>query len=220
MAALKKTDLYIKGLKIAWDEIDQNSYLRNIRTIAGISSLTFHAPITFFVGENGSGKSTLLEHSELCDALTLSKSFQKVYCGYYLRAESFYNVATMEEEYSETEAEWKKLKLHKKSHGESFLTIINEYFNSNGLFFLDEPEAALSPQRQMTLLLKIAESVKKNSQFFIVTHSPVLLTLPGAEILSFDNDNLHKIEYVETESYRISEMFINHREQILKRLLS
>lgn len=244
MAALKKTDLYIKGLKIAWDEIDQNSYLRNIRTIAGITSLTFHAPITFFVGENGSGKSTLLEamavaygfnpeggtvnynfstydsHSELCDALTLSKSFQKVYCGYYLRAESFYNVATMEEEYSETEAEWKKLKLHKKSHGESFLTIINEYFNSNGLFFLDEPEAALSPQRQMTLLLKIAESVKKNSQFFIVTHSPVLLTLPGAEILSFDNDNLHKIEYEETESYRISEMFINHREQILKRLLS
>ena len=244
MAALKKTDLYIKGLKIAWDEIDQNSYLRNIRTIAGISSLTFHAPITFFVGENGSGKSTLLEamavaygfnpeggtvnysfstydsHSELCDALTLSKSFQKVYCGYYLRAESFYNVATMEEEYTETEAEWKKLKLHKKSHGESFLTIINEYFNSNGLFFLDEPEAALSPQRQMTLLLKIAESVKKNSQFFIVTHSPVLLTLPGAEILSFDNDTLHKIEYVETESYRISEMFINHREQILKRLLS
>ena len=107
-----------------------------------------------------------------------------MYCGYYLRAESFYNVATMEEEYSETEAEWKKLKLHKKSHGESFLTIINEYFNSNGLFFLDEPEAALSPQRQMTLLLKIAESVKKNSQFFIVTHSPVLLTLPGAEILS------------------------------------
>ena len=140
--------------------------------------------------------------------------------GYYLRAESFYNVATMEEEYSETEAEWKKLKLHKKSHGESFLTIINEYFNSNGLFFLDEPEAALSPQRQMTLLLKIAESVKKNSQFFIVTHSPVLLTLPGAEILSFDNDTLHKIEYEETESYRISEMFINHREQILKRLLS
>lgn len=243
MPALKKKDLYIKGLKIDWEEIATSSYLRTIRTIAGIDSLAFNTPITFFVGENGSGKSTLLEamavaygfnpeggtvnysfstydsHSELCDAVTLYKSFKKVYTGYYLRAESFYNVATKEEEYSETAEEWKKLKLHKQSHGESFLTIMDEYFKSNGLFFLDEPEAALSPQRQMTLLLKIAESSKNYSQFFIVTHSPVLLTLPGAEIWSFDNDRLHKISYEETESYRISEMFINHREQILKRLL-
>ena len=244
MPALKKKDLFVKGLKIAWENITADSYLRNIRTIAGIDSLTFNSPITFFVGENGSGKSTLLEamavaygfnpeggtvnysfstydsHSELCDAVTLYKSFKKVYTGYYLRAESFYNVATKEEEYSKDEKqEWKKLKLHKQSHGESFLTIIDKYFTSNGLFFLDEPEAALSPQRQMTLLLKIAESAKNCSQFFIVTHSPVLLTLPGAEIISFDNDHLHKINYEETESYRISEMFINHREQILKRLL-
>jgi len=243
MAALKKKDLFVKGLKIAWENIAADSYLRNIKTIAGIESLTFNSPITFFVGENGSGKSTLLEamavaygfnpeggtvnysfstydsHSELCDAVTLQKSFKKVYTGYYLRAESFYNVATKEEEYSETAEEWKKLKLHKQSHGESFLTIIDKYFSPNGLFFLDEPEAALSPQRQMTLLLKIAESTKNNSQFFIVTHSSVLLTLPGAEIISFDNGHLHKIKYEETESYRISEMFINHREQILKRLL-
>lgn len=241
MSALKKKDLFIKGVRIDWDNIERYSYLRNIRTIAGINSLTFHSPITFFVGENGSGKSTLLEamavaygfnpeggtvnynfstydsHSGMCDAITLSKSFMKVYCGYFLRAESFYNVATKEEEYSEDS--WNKLHLHQKSHGESFLTIMNEYFKSNGLFFLDEPEAALSPQRQMTLLLKIAETAKKNSQFFIVTHSPVLLTLPGAEILSFDNGNLHKIKYEDTESYRITEMFINHREQILKRLL-
>jgi len=241
MSALKKKDLFVKGLRINWDNIERNSYLRNIRTIAGINSLTFDSPITFFVGENGSGKSTLLEamavaygfnpeggtvnysfstydsHSELCNAVTLAKSFNKVHSGYYLRAESFYNVATMEEEYSE--GSWNPLHLHQKSHGESFLTIINEYFKSNGLFFLDEPEAALSPQRQMTLLLKIAETAKKNSQFFIVTHSPVLLTLPGAEILSFDNGNLHKIKYEDTESYRITEMFINHREQILKRLL-
>lgn len=241
MSALKKKDLFIKGVRIDWDNIERYSYLRNIRTIAGINSLTFHSPITFFVGENGSCKSTLLEamavaygfnpeggtvnynfstydsHSGMCDAITLSKSFMKVYCGYFLRAESFYNVATKEEEYSEDS--WNKLHLHQKSHGESFLTIMNEYFKSNGLFFLDEPEAALSPQRQMTLLLKIAETAKKNSQFFIVTHSPVLLTLPGAEILSFDNGNLHKIKYEDTESYRITEMFINHREQILKRLL-
>lgn len=242
MSALKKKDLFVKELKIDWDAIAPGSYLRSIKTIAGINRLAFHSPITFFVGENGTGKSTLLEamavaygfnpeggtvnysfstydsHSELWDAVTLSKSFKKVHCGYFLRAESFYNVATKEDEYGKMPG-GVPLNLHKKSHGESFLTIINEYFKSNGLFFLDEPEAALSPQRQMTLLLKIAESAKENSQFFIVTHSPVLLTLPGAEILSFDNNNLHKIEYEDTESYRISEMFINHREQVLKRLL-
>ena len=242
MSALKKKDLFVKELKIDWDAIAPGSYLRRIKTIAGINSLAFHSPITFFVGENGTGKSTLLEamavaygfnpeggtvnysfstydsHSELWDAVTLSKSFKKVHCGYFLRAESFYNVATKEDEYGKMPG-GVPLNLHKKSHGESFLTIINEYFKSDGLFFLDEPEAALSPQRQMTLLLKIAESAKENSQFFIVTHSPVLLTLPGAEILSFDNGVLHKIEYEDTESYRISEMFINHREQVLKRLL-
>ena len=242
MSALKKNDLFVKELKIDWDAIAPGSYLRSIKTIAGINRLAFHSPITFFVGENGTGKSTLLEamavaygfnpeggtvnysfstydsHSELWDAVTLSKSFKKVHCGYFLRAESFYNVATKEDEYGKMPG-GVPLNLHKKSHGESFLTIINEYFKSDGLFFLDEPEAALSPQRQMTLLLKIAESVRDNSQFFIVTHSPVLLTLPGAEILSFDDGRLHKIEYEDTESYRISEMFINHREQVLKRLL-
>ena len=242
MSALKKKDLFVKELKINWDAIAPGSYLRSIKTIAGIDRLAFHSPITFFVGENGTGKSTLLEamavaygfnpeggtvnysfstydsHSELWDAVTLSKSFKKVHCGYFLRAESFYNVATKEDEYGKMPG-GVPLNLHKKSHGESFLTIINEYFKADGLFFLDEPEAALSPQRQMTLLLKIAESVRENSQFFIVTHSPVLLTLPGAEILSFDNGRLHKIEFEDTESYRISEMFINHREQVLKRLL-
>ena len=242
MSALKKKDLFVKELKIDWNVIAPGSYLRNVKSIAGINSLAFHSPITFFVGENGTGKSTLLEamavaygfnpeggtvnysfstydsHSELWDAVTLSKSFKKVHCGYFLRAESFYNVATKEDEYGKMPG-GVPLNLHKKSHGESFLTIINEYFKADGLFFLDEPEAALSPQRQMTLLLKIAESARENSQFFIVTHSPVLLTLPGAEILSFDNGRLHKIEFEDTESYRISEMFINHREQVLKRLL-
>ena len=242
MSALKKKDLFVKELKINWDAIAPGSYLRSIKTIAGIDRLAFHSPITFFVGENGTGKSTLLEamavaygfnpeggtvnysfstydsHSELWDAVTLSKSFKKVHCGYFLRAESFYNVATKEDEYGKMPG-GVPLNLHKKSHGESFLTIINEYFKADGLFFLDEPETTLSPQRQMTLLLKIAESARDNSQFFIVTHSPVLLTLPGAEILSFDNGRLHKIEFEDTESYRISEMFINHREQVLKRLL-
>ena len=242
MAALKKKDLYIKGLKIAWDEIDQYSYLRNIRTIAGINSLSFHAPITFFVGENGSGKSTLLEamavaygfnpeggtinyhfstydsHSELCDAVTLGKSFKKVHCGYYLRAESFYNVATKEEEYSA--GSWNPLHLHQKSHGESFLALAQLSFRGIGLYSLDEPEAALSPQRQMTLLLEISRCAREGAQFIIVTHSPILLGMPEAEILSFDGGSLHPCAYEDTDSYRITKMFVTNRDQLLRRLLS
>ena len=232
----------IGGVMIDWAKISQYSYLRTIPALSNVDEIRFTHNVTFFVGENGSGKSTLLEamaiacgfnpeggtrnysfstydsHSELCGAIRLRRGVRSARWGYFLRAESFYNVATKEDEYGKMPG-GVPLNLHKKSHGESFLTIINEYFKADGLFFLDEPEAALSPQRQMTLLLKIAESARDNSQFFIVSHSPVLLTLPGAEILSFDNGVLHKIEYEETESYRISEMFINHREQVLKRLL-
>ena len=234
--------LFLQQIRINWEQIEQGSYLRGIDAIRDVEQIPLTNPVTCFVGENGSGKSTLLEavavaygfnpeggtrnynfstydsHSKLCDAVRLTRGVRRAGWGYFLRAESFYNVATKEDEYGKLPGGI-PLHLHKKSHGESFLTIINEYFKADGLFFLDEPEAALSPQRQMTLLLKIAESAKENSQFFIVTHSPVLLTLPGAEILSFDNGVLHKIEYEETESYRISEMFINHREQVLKRLL-
>ena len=106
-----------------------------------------------------------------------------------------------------------------KSHGESFLQLAQNYFGPNGLFFLDEPEAALSPQRQLTLLYEINRCAAYGSQFVIVTHSPILLGFPGAEILSFDEGALHHIEYEETESYKITEMFINRREQVLRELL-
>lgn len=109
--------------------------------------------------------------------------------------------------------------LHKKSHGESFLSIAQKHFRQSGLYFLDEPEAALSPQRQLTLLMEIDRCARQESQFIIVTHSPILLGLPNAEILSFDNGTVHSCDYEETDSYQITEMFINNREQLLKRLL-
>lgn len=89
----------------------------------------------------------------------------------------------------------------------------------NGVYIFDEPEAALSPQRQLTLLMEIYECAKNGSQFIIVTHSPILLGIPNAEILSFDNGTIHTCEYEETESYQVTEMFINNRKQILSRLL-
>ena len=236
-----KHDLHIKALEINWGRIEADSYLRGIEALAGLERLEFHRPITFFVGENGSGKSTLLEalavaagfnpeggtrnyrfstfdsHSELCDAVRLIRGTKKPAWGYFLRAESFYNVATAEAEYSRGGG--RPQYLHQKSHGESFLATAQSNFRENGLYFLDEPEAALSPQRQLTLLLEIANCAKAGSQFVVVTHSPILLATPEAEILTFDGGQLHPCSYEETESYQVTEMFINNREAILRRLL-
>ena len=232
----------INGVLIDWDKIDPDSYLRNIDAINSINRISFTHSVTFFVGENGSGKSTLLEaiaiaygfnpeggtrnynfstydsHSELCDAIRLSRGARRVGYGYFLRAESFYNVATKEEEYSRQPG-GRPQHFHEKSHGESFLALAQSSFRSNGLYLLDEPEAALSPQRQLTLLMEIERCVKEGSQFIIVTHSPILLGLPDAEILSFDDGPIHPCTYEETDSYQVTSMFINNREQILHRLL-
>lgn len=235
---LPSNELYITGLKLRWDSIAEDSYLRNIEAIKEIDEIRFHSPVTFFVGENGSGKSTLLEaiaiaygfnpeggtknysfstydsHSELCGALTLIRGYRKAEWGYFLRAESFYNVASAEEEYSKIQGIPQEY--HKKSHGESFLSVVQQNFGKNGLYILDEPEAALSPQRQLTLLLEMSNCVKNDSQFIVVTHSPILLGFPEAEILSW---TIKPITYEETQSYRITKSFINDRERMLKLLL-
>ena len=238
---MQKSQL-INGVIIDWNKIDRGSYLRDIPAFSGINRISFTHPVTFFVGENGSGKSTLLEaiaiaygfnpeggtrnysfstydsHSELCSAIRLSKGIRHAGWGYFLRAESFYNVATKEEEYSRGPG-GKPQHYHEKSHGESFLALAQNSFKANGLYLLDEPEAALSPQRQLTLLMEIDRCVKEESQFIIVTHSPILLGLSGAEILSFDEGRIHPCTYEETDSYQVTSMFVNHREQILRRLL-
>ena len=231
----------INGVMIDWDKIDPDSYLRDITAISSVENIAFENPVTFFVGENGSGKSTLLEaiaiacgfnpeggtrnynfstydsHSELCNAVRLSRGVRRAGYGYFLRAESFYNVATKEEEYSRGPG-GRPQHFHEKSHGESFLALVQNSFRADGIYLLDEPEAALSPQRQLTLLMEIDRCVREGSQFIIVTHSPILLGLPEAEILSFDDGPIHPCTYEETESYRVTSMFINNREQILHRL--
>ena len=237
-----KNSQLIKDVSINWDMIGRDSYLRNIPALRDVDHVAFSCPITFFVGENGSGKSTLLEaiavafgfnpeggtrnyhfstydsHSELCDAIRLSRGVRRAAGGYFLRAESFYNVATKEEEYSRGPG-GRPQHFHEKSHGESFLALAQNSFGPNGLYLLDEPEAALSPQRQLTLLMEIDRCVKEGSQFIIVSHSPILLGMPGAQILSFDGGPVHPCTYEETDSYQVTEMFINHKEQLLKRLL-
>ncbi|MBQ9990970.1 MAG: AAA family ATPase [Lachnospiraceae bacterium] len=233
---------FIQRLSIDWNKIEQSSYLRKIEAIKDLDELVFEKPITFFVGENGSGKSTLLEalaiacgfnpeggtknysfstydsHSQLHEAIRVSKGFRKAKWGYFLRAESFYNVATKEEEYADLVHPSEKY--HEKSYGESFLALAQNQLRPNGLYLFDEPEAALSPQRQLTLLMEICSCAGQGSQFIIVTHSPILLGIPNAQIISFDDGAVHPCEYEDTESYKVTEMFINHREILLKRLLS
>lgn len=236
-------DLFIREIRFHWDRIDPRSYLRRIGALRGLETLRFSKPITFFVGENGSGKSTLLEamavahgfnpeggtknyafstcdsHSELHRALTVVKTHRREQWGYFLRAESFYNVATQERRYAE-DAHLPSEKYHEKSHGESFLAVLEQNVQTDGLYLLDEPEAALSPQRQLTLLMELCRSARNGAQFFIATHSPILLAAPGAEILSFDRDGIHPCAYEETDSYRITELFIKNREALLKNLLA
>ena len=234
--------LFIKDIYIDWNEVERGSYLRDIASLRALSHLPLHCPVTFFCGENGTGKSTLLEaiavacgfnpeggtinyafttkdtHSALYQALRLSRSWRKNRTGYFLRAESFYNVATMEEEYAKGPGGVEH-HYHEKSHGESFLALAQDYFRGDGLYLLDEPEAALSPQRQLSLIIEIMRCVRGGAQFFIATHSPILMGIPQAEILSFDDGTIHAVNYEETDSYRITASFLNGRERFLRQLL-
>ncbi len=235
-------DLFIRAACLDWAGIEKDSYLWTIPAIAGVDRVDFESPITCFVGENGSGKSTLLEamavsagfnpeggtknyafstfdsHSELCGSMRLVKGVKKPRWGYFLRAESFYNVATAENEYSRGPGGVPQ-HLHEKSHGESFLATAQNNFRPGGVYFLDEPEAALSPQRQLTLLREIYTCARAGAQFFMVTHSPILLGLPDAAILSFDEGPVHPIAYEDTDSFQITSLFLSDRKRLLRDLL-
>lgn len=242
--------LFLNKIGIDWKKVSRGNYIRSIPSLASLTDLTFHKNITFFVGENGSGKSTLLEgiavaygfnaeggtlnynfstyesHSELHEAIHLSKGFKKARSNYFLRAESFYNVASKAEDYRDNEpkevyyARYQGKSLHEQSHGESFLALIEGNFVQEGFYILDEPEAALSPQRQLSLLIHLVQLANAGAQFLIATHSPILLGIPDVDILSFDDGNISRCTYEETDSYQITEMFINNKELLLKKLFT
>lgn len=233
-------ELLIRGLRIRWEEIPEDSWLRSVEALASMQELLFQAPVTFLTGENGTGKSTLLEaaavacgfsaeggtrnyrfstrdtHSQLYRALTVIRGSVPLRHGYFLRAESFYNTATMEEEYAD--GDHPSRGYHLKSHGESFLALARDQFHGPGIYFLDEPEAALSVQRQFSLLRVIHEAVQSGGQFIIATHSPILTGYPDGEILSFDNGEIRPVSYEETDSWRLTKLFLEHRERVLYNL--
>lgn len=226
-------------------------YPFSLPAVRALNRLEMHPSVTFFVGENGSGKSTLLEamavaagfnpeggalyevefatresHSELHRWLRVSRPSR----GYYLRAESFYNVATAVERQDE-EAWMRALPrrnrdlyggrgLHDQSHGEAFLALFEHRLHGGMLVLLDEPEAALSPLRQMTLLTLLHRHVRSGAQFIVATHSPIVLAYPHAWIYQFDDDGIRRVEYEETEHYRVYHDFLQAPERSLRVLLS
>lgn len=242
-------DNYIKKISINWDKVSSESYLNSIRALKNIEYLNFGNRVTFFTGENGSGKSTLLEAiavaygfnpeggtvnynfstyddvSPLSDAVTVSKGFRRPKGSYFFRAESFFNVATKLEDYRDIipkevfYSRYGGKSLHEQSHGESFLAFF-QASEQDGIYIMDEPEAALSPQRQLTLLLEIQKMKEEGSQFIIVTHFPILLGLPNVDIYMFDENGIELCSYEDTDCYKIMEMFINNRESFLKRLFA
>lgn len=214
-----------------------------IATLLAQGELPLHPRVTFFVGENGSGKSTLLEaiaiaarfnaeggspnfrfatrpsESELHRCLWLLRGIRRPKTGFFMRAESFFNVATEVERLSVTHA-YGDRSLHVRSHGEAFLALVEHRFWPDGLYLLDEPEAALSPQRQLSMLTAMHRLVKKERcQMVIATHSPLLLAYPDAQILMFGPKGLEPVTYEQTEHYALTRDFLADRDRYLRRLL-
>ena len=245
-------DLYVREVRIS-KEIPQTNYLSRlpvVQSLRRLGNLCFRKKVTFIVGENGIGKSTLIEglavamgfnpeggtvnfnfstndsHSDLHNYLTVSRGYRKHRDGFFLRAESFYNVASnIDELDSEPRggprliANYGGISLHKQSHGESFMALVEHRFRGNGLYILDEPEAALSPMRLMRLMVYMQKLVNDNSQFIISTHSPILMTFPDAEVLEITEDGIRSVDYKDTEHYAVTKMFMDAPEKMVEELL-
>lgn len=243
------SELYISGVKLKQDIQAEDSYVFSLPCVKNLKQLDIDKKVTFFVGENGSGKSTLLEaiavnmgfnaeggtknfnfstadtHSPLYRYMTVIKGVKRHKDGFFLRAESFYNVASEIDRLDSEPSFGPPVKmsyggksLHSQSHGESFMSLVMSKFTGNSLYILDEPEAALSPTRQLSLLIRINELVKKGSQFIIATHSPILLAFPDACIYLIGEGGIRPIRYEETEHYTVTRQFLNNPQKMLRYL--
>lgn len=236
--------LFIRSLSIRQEKlaIYGERYPFTVPVVRNLDELVFDTQVTFLIGENGSGKSTLIEAlalacgfkaeggskhlqyetaedmSELHEILHVSRGSRMPADGYFLRAESFYNVAT-EIERRRLESYYGGTSLHRMSHGEAFFTLLIERFLGGGLYILDEPEAALSPTRQMAMLTRMHELVLDASQLIIATHSPILMAYPGATIYEIADGELRRVEYEQTEHFTVTRQFFLQRERMLKILL-
>ncbi|MCH8924475.1 MAG: AAA family ATPase [Planctomycetes bacterium] len=221
-------------------------YAGELPAIKAIKRLDLHPKVTFFIGENGTGKSTLLEaiavadgfnpeggtrnfnfssrdsHADLYKWIRLGRGVRGMRRsdGFFLRAESFYNVASEIDRlgFDPAKSPYGSVSYHEQSHGESFISLFVDRLRGDGLYLLDEPEAALSPQRQLAFLVAMHELVERERQFIIATHSPIIMAYPDATIYEFSDDGLRTVEYRDTEHYRVTRGFLNNPEQTLQHL--
>ena len=243
-------DQYILEVKLLRDHVRSfGEYPFALSAFRNLDRLKMHPAVTFIVGENGTGKSTLLEaiavawgfnpeggtrnmnfttrrsHSEMYQHLRLVKGVARPRDGFFLRAESLFNMATEIERLDKEPGGGRIIdsyggrSLHEQSHGESFFSVFMNRFGGNGLYILDEPEAALSPTRQMSLIALMHNLVNKASQFIIATHSPIVMAYPNAQIYSLEEDGIKKVKYTETEHYTVTKDFLNKHEKMLKILM-
>jgi predicted ATPase len=242
---------YLVKAEMLWDRVEQrDTYPLNLQVMKTFHELSFHPKVTFLVGENGSGKSTLIEalaiawgfnaeggsknfnfdtakaHSELHKHLRLTKGPRRAKDGYFLRAESYFNVATNIEQLDEIPSFSPKIKesyggksLHEQSHGESFFALLEHRLGGKGLYIFDEPEAALSPSRQMSMLVRMHDLIADDSQFIIATHSPILMAYPEAWIYEISSAGLNRVDYEDTEHYQLTKSFLNRHKFMLEQLL-
>lgn len=242
---------YVLALKLKRDKVPSfDFYPYSLPAIRHLESLELHPAVTFVVGENGSGKSTLLEaiavgagfnaeggtknfrfdtrrsHSPLHECITLVKSVRRMRDGFFLRAESFFNVATEIEHLDEEPAPAPPIidsyggrSLHEQSHGESFFALMNNRFGGGGFYVLDEPEAALSPTRQLAMIRRMHELVRKKSQFVVATHSPILMAYPNAWIYQINGSGLERVKLEDTEHYVVARRFLADPHTQISKLL-
>ena len=248
MAALTRP-YWIEALFERREGWDEAAYPFNLPVVRSLHRLAFHPNVTFLVGENGSGKSTLIEalavawgfnaeggtknfsfsthqaHSALHQYVRLVRSATKARDGFFLRAESYFNLASEIERLDKGPGgppiidSYGGKSLHEQSHGESFFALFNNRFTGDGLYILDEPEAALSPTRQLSFLAKLHELVLARSQLIIATHSPILLGYPNAWIYQASEYGLDRIEYEDTDHYQVTKNFLTRREMMLNVLM-
>ena len=244
-------DLYIRSMCLP-EPLPRESYLAQLPAVRRLADrgIEFHKQVTFFVGENGSGKSTLIEalaisqgfnpeggtknfrfstensHSELCDHIRVARGVIRPRDGFFLRAESFYNVAS-DIDRMDREAgggnrvidSYGGVSLHRQSHGESFLSLVENRFGGQGLYILDEPEAALSPGGIIRLMQNMDALVRKDSQFIIATHSPMLLAFPDAEVYRIREDGIDSVRFQDTDHYRTTVRFLQNPESAIEDIL-
>ena len=240
------SNLIVKKIFLERDRIKSfDEYPFNIEVVKKFQELNFESQVTFFVGENGIGKSTFIEAiavalglpaeggtenfryetknttSILSNYLRVG-TFNRPKTKFFLRAESFYNFSSeiqrlVEENGFGTLYGSYGGNLHECSHGESFIRLVQNRFTDNGLYILDEPEAALSPQRQLSLLCLIDQLAKEGSQFIIATHSPILISYRDGKILDLNN-NFKEVKYEDTDIYNLYKMYLEQPDAMQHRL--